>query len=97
MSLKDTFGEIPPDVQLVRQQTIDPPNVDKLYWRVEAPTKFAARRRARAATRTSVPGAKNILNPQTLSRQDAKQAKIRDFFPNSWHAEEFMVEVVVVK
>jgi hypothetical protein len=97
MSLREKVSEIPPDVELVAQQTIDPPNVEKWMLKVEAPSKFAARRRARAVTRTTVPTAKNVLDPKALDRREAKQSELRDFFPKSWHAEEFAVEVVVVK
>ena len=89
-------SDIPPNAELIRQFTA-PGGVESLTWEVEAPTKLAARATARAATRIVRPGARNLLNPKVRSRQEAKQAKIRDFFPNSFKKEEWTIEVIVVK
>lgn len=88
--------DIPPNAELIRQFTA-PDGVERLTWRIDAPNKITARGIARTASRAARPGAKNIFNPETVSREEAEQATIRDFFPKSFQKETWEIKVVVVR
>lgn len=84
--------------KIVRQTTLDPEQgVDKFTVKTKAPTRLAAKQRARQYMRRQVPTAKNVFTPRVSSREEAEQSNLRDFFPKTWHSEEFMVEITVVR
>lgn len=86
--------------ELIRQETLDTSpesTVENLVFRVYAANRTRARVIARGYIRKNYPTIKNILSPEVLSSEKAKQSTIRNFFPDTFQLNEYEVGVVIVK
>lgn len=82
--------------EIVGQQSI-PGEPDRFTIKVPAPTKQAAKVRARAFLRTEMPTAKRIKSPEVQSRSKTEQSSIRQFFPESLKQKNYKVDLLVVR